>query len=56
MLPYTINLTPSAIDDIQSAVDYYNSRSANLGFRFYDEVDFSLQDIANMPATYGYRY
>ena len=53
---YTINLTPAAVDDIQAAMDYYNSRSANLGFRFTDEVDSSLLAIATMPKAYGYRY
>jgi toxin ParE1/3/4 len=55
-MPYTINLTPSGVEDIQSAVDYYNSRSANLGFRFADEVDNSLLAIAKMPEAYSYRY
>lgn len=55
-MPYTINLTPTAVEDIQTAMDYYNSRSPNLGFRFTDEVDNSLQAIAKMPEAYGYRY
>lgn len=55
-MPYSINLTPAAVEDIQTAMDYYNSRSVNLGFRFTDEVDNSLQAIAKMPEAYGYRY
>ena len=55
-MPYTINLTPAAVNDIPDGLDYYNSRSANLGFRFADEVDNALQAIAKMPAAYGYRY
>lgn len=31
---FPINISPSALDDIQSGVDYYNSRSLNLEFRF----------------------
>jgi hypothetical protein len=34
MPPYTILITPTATRDIQSAVDYYNDKSADLGFRF----------------------
>ncbi|MEP7111232.1 MAG: type II toxin-antitoxin system RelE/ParE family toxin [Ferruginibacter sp.] len=49
-------MTPAAIEDIQTAMDYYNSRSLNLGFRFADEVDNSLKAIAKMPAAYGYRF
>lgn len=37
-------------------MDYYNSRSPNLGYRFTDEVDNSLQAIAKMPQAYGYRH
>lgn len=53
---YSINITPTALEDIQSGIDYYNSRSADLGFRFADEVDNSLQAIVKMPAAYSYRY
>jgi plasmid stabilization system protein ParE len=55
-MTYTINLTPPAVEDIQTAMDYYNSRSPNLGYRFTDEVDNSLQAIAKLPEAYGYRY
>jgi toxin ParE1/3/4 len=55
-MTYTINLTPPAIEDIQTAMDYYNSHSPNLGYRFTDEVDNSLQAIAKLPEAYGYRY
>jgi hypothetical protein len=53
---FFINITPPALDDIQNGVDYYNSHSPNLGFRFADEVDNSLQAIAKMPLAYSYRY
>ena len=55
-MPHTISLTPAAVEDIQAAMDYYNSRSENLGFRFADEVDNALESIAKIPAAYGYRY
>ena len=48
-MPHTISLTPAAVEDIQAAMDYYNSRSENLGFRFTDEVDNALQSIAKYP-------
>jgi toxin ParE1/3/4 len=56
LIIYHINITPAALDDIQDGLVYYNSKAANLGFRFADEVDNSLQAIAKMPAVYGYRY
>lgn len=56
MAQYIIHLTVSAIEDVQVAMEYYNSSAPNLGFRFTDEVDSSLQAIAKMPMAYGYRY
>lgn len=56
MTIYSINITPTALNDIQNGLDYYNIKAINLGFRFADEVDNSLQAIAKMPAAYGYRY
>ena len=53
---YTVNLTIAAIEDVQGAMDYYNSCATGLGFRFTDEVNSSLQAIANMPKAYGYKY
>ena len=53
---FTINITPTALEDIELAFDYYNSSSQNLGFRFVEELDNSLQFIAALPESYGYRY
>lgn len=55
-MSYSITLTPLAIDDIQDGFEFYNSRVANLGFRFAEEMDAALHDIAPMPTTYGFRY
>ena len=38
-MSYTIFISPNAIRDLQAAVDYYNEKSENLGFRFADLVD-----------------
>ncbi len=53
---YSINLTPTAINDIQEVVNFYNSRSHNLGFRFADELDEALQTVATMPTAFAKRY
>ena len=55
-MSYSINLTASAINDIQDGLLFYNSRSANLGYRFTEEIDIALQEISFMPNAYGYRY
>jgi len=36
---FTLNIEPEAFDDIQEAVDYYNSCKAGLGKRFFNTVD-----------------
>jgi hypothetical protein len=53
---FTINITPHALEDIHNGIDYYNSRSLNLGFRFADEVENSLQAIVKVPVAYSCRY
>ncbi len=53
---YKITITPSALNDLQEALDYYNEISPNLGYRITDEIDNSLTDIAKMPLAYSFRY
>ncbi len=53
---YSSYLTPTALNDIDSAVNYYNDKVTDLGFRFADEVDISLQAIALQPNAYTERY
>lgn len=55
-MAYTIYITPTALNDIDSAVNYYNDKVADLGFRFADEIDNSLQAIALQPNAYTERY
>jgi hypothetical protein len=43
---FEINLTQRAINDVENGLEYYNGLSDNLGFRFADEIDFALQQIA----------
>lgn len=53
---FDINLTQRAINDVENGVEYYNELSENLGFKFADEIDFALQQIAKMPTAYSFRY
>ena len=55
-MTYIIYLSPSALNDIQEALDYYNSKIDKLGYGFVEEVDLAMQDVARMPTAYGYRY
>lgn len=42
----TVYITPSAINDIEEAFKYYNTKVTDLGFKFADEVDDNLESIA----------
>lgn len=52
----TIYITPSAINDIQEALEYYNTKVTDLGFKFADDVDDNLRGIAQNPYTFAERY
>jgi hypothetical protein len=32
-MPYTISITPTAIEDIDAAIEYYNALAPDLGYR-----------------------
>jgi toxin ParE1/3/4 len=36
---FTLDIEPEAFDDIQEAVNFYNSRKSGLGKRFFNTID-----------------
>ncbi len=52
----TVYMTPSAINDIEEALKYYNTKVTDLGFKFADEVDDNLESIAQNPYAFAERY
>jgi len=48
-MQYKIVIEPRAIDDIQDAVDYYDSIREDLGTYFFQIVDEYIESIANNP-------
>ena len=55
-MPFKIKITAAAIIDLEEGFAYYNSRVANLGYKFIDEVHLSLNNIADRPFSFGERY
>ena len=55
-MPYSVVLSPDAINDIDIAVEYYNNVSNGLGFEFTDILDKYLQKIAKLPSASAIRY
>lgn len=49
-------ITPKAIDDIQKAVDYYNSKQGGLGKRFYTDLQQQFKIIKQNPEYKSVRY
>jgi plasmid stabilization system protein ParE len=53
---YDIYITPSALADMRIAVDFYNSRTEDLGRKMSYEVDDALHRIAAAPKSYSIRH
>jgi hypothetical protein len=52
---YSIHISPTALRDLHAAVDYYNEKAENSGYRFADLVDDYLIRIASMPTASSVR-
>ena len=55
-MSYNVFITPTALLDISSAIEYYNLKALDLGYQFADDVDNNIQEIAFMPRAYSVRY
>jgi len=55
-MAYIIYVSPTALKDLHVAVEYYNEKSENLGYRFANLVDDYLIRIANFPMASSIRY
>lgn len=53
---FTLDIEPEAFDDIQQAVDFYNSRKAGLGKRFYNTVDKHFEFLKKNYLSFAVRY
>ena len=55
-MKYTICITPTAADDIDAAIEYYNSLATDLGYRFADVINDYFEKIARSPTASAVRY
>ncbi|MBS1620708.1 MAG: type II toxin-antitoxin system RelE/ParE family toxin [Bacteroidetes bacterium] len=55
-MAYSILISPTAVRDLQAAIEYYNEKSENLGFRFADLVEKYFEMIASVPTASSLRY
>ena len=50
-MSYSIFITPTALNDMTVAIEYYNSLSEELGYRFAGLVSDYFSQIAAMPSS-----
>jgi hypothetical protein len=55
-MAHPVVLSARAIDDIDAAFEYYNSRSYGLGFEFTDTLDVYFKKISRLPTASAIRY
>ena len=55
-MPYTILLTPTAMEDVSAAIEYYNALATDLGYRFADLATEYFNRIAELPTASAVRY
>jgi toxin ParE1/3/4 len=55
-MAYSILISPAALRDLHAAVEYYNEKAENLGYRFADLVDDYFERIASVPTASSVRY
>jgi hypothetical protein len=56
MIAFQLVLTVDAINDIDQAVEYYNSVSDGLGFEFANTIDRYFTKIQQVPTASAIRY
>lgn len=54
-MAYKIKLEPEASNDIQQAMDWYNTKQAGLGKKFYKSLQKSIDGLTTYP-FYQIRY
>ena len=53
---YEIIVDPAASLDITESIDWYNKAQADLGFRFYKQVQATIKSIHKNPFAFALRY
>jgi len=53
---FSIDIEPEAFEDIQEAVNFYNSRQPGLGERFYNTTDKQIDFLKKNYFSFAVRY
>jgi len=55
-MSHKITLTPTALNDLQEAIDYYNAQQQGLGRKFENSIHDTFLKISNMPQSASFAY
>ena len=56
MAIYKVVIDKEALNDIQKATDWYNTKVSGLGSRFQKQVKIQITSLKRSPARYAIRY
>jgi toxin ParE1/3/4 len=55
-MQYKIKITPTALKDLQNAIEYYNGEQKGLGKKFNVAVKTILEQLVKVPASGSFMY
>jgi plasmid stabilization system protein ParE len=55
-MPYKIKITPTAFNDLQKAIEFYNSEQKGLGKKFHTAVKLMFNQLVKVPASGSFMY
>ena len=55
-MAYTIKITPTAFNDLQNSIDYYNKQQKGLGKKFNTAIQNAFTQLKRVPASGSFMY
>jgi plasmid stabilization system protein ParE len=55
-MSYKIKITPTAFNDLQKAIEYYNGEQKGLGKKFHVAVKIMFGQLIKVPASGSFMY
>jgi plasmid stabilization system protein ParE len=55
-MAYKIKITPTAFNDLQKAIEYYNQEQKGLGKKFHTAVKLMFEQLIKVPASGSFMY
>lgn len=55
-MAYKIKITPTALNDLQNAIEYYNGEQKGLGKKFHIAVETMFVQLLKVPASGSFMY